>query len=133
MTPPPMREGGANAGGEVDVTFFVPCLNEEARVVPTLESVRASMAGSAFSYEVIVVDDGSTDRTAAVVDEYRAGNPQLPVLLRRNPANFGLARSFVDAAFLGRGRHFRLICGDNIEPPESMAGVMAHLGQAELV
>jgi 2-polyprenyl-3-methyl-5-hydroxy-6-metoxy-1,4-benzoquinol methylase len=133
MTPPPKKVVQAHAGGEIDVTFFVPCLNEEARVVPTLETVRASMAGSPFAYEVIVVDDGSTDRTAAVVDDYRATNPLLPVLLRRNPSNLGLARSFVDAAFLGRGRHFRLICGDNIEPPESMAAVMAHLGQADIV
>jgi 2-polyprenyl-3-methyl-5-hydroxy-6-metoxy-1,4-benzoquinol methylase len=132
MTPEPTKDVRALAG-EVDVTFFVPCLNEEARVVPTLESVRASMAGSSFSYEVIVVDDGSTDRTPEVVGDYRTRNPQLPILLRRNPANLGLARSFVDAAFLGKGRHFRLICGDNIEPPESMAAVMAHLGEADLV
>jgi 2-polyprenyl-3-methyl-5-hydroxy-6-metoxy-1,4-benzoquinol methylase len=128
-----MTSPRGNAGGEVDVTFFVPCLNEEARVVPTLESVAASMAGSPHTYEVIVVDDGSTDRTAQVVEEYRARNPQLPVQLHRNPSNLGLARSFVDAAFLGRGRHFRLICGDNIEPPESMAAVLAHLGEADLV
>ncbi len=77
--------------------------------------------------------DGSTDRTAEVVEDYRARNPGLPVRLRRNASNLGLARSFVDAAFLGRGRHFRLICGDNIEPPESMAAVLAHLGEADVV
>jgi 2-polyprenyl-3-methyl-5-hydroxy-6-metoxy-1,4-benzoquinol methylase len=134
MTPSLKNDGEiALAEAEVDVTFFVPCLNEETRVVPTLETVRVAMNRSRLTYEVIVFDDGSTDKTAEVVDEYCASNPQLPVRLHRNPANLGLARSFVDAAFLGHGRHFRLICGDNIEPPESMIAVLAHLGQADLV
>ncbi len=131
MTPPSQKE--AAAPGEVDVTFFIPCLNEEERVVPTMESVRASMVGSPYTYEVIVVDDGSTDRTSAVVEDYRAQNPGMPVRLHRNPTNLGLAQSFVNAAFLGNGRYYRLICGDNIEPPESMATVMSLLGQADLV
>ena len=133
MTPSLKNAAFARDGSEVDVTFFIPCLNEESRVVPTLESVRASMEGSPLSYEVIVVDDGSTDRTAEVVEDYRAQNPQLPVLLYRNSVNIGLAQSFVNAAFLGRGRYFRLICGDNIEPPESMRNVLSHLGEADLV
>jgi hypothetical protein len=130
---PPENAGITRNRTEVDVTFFIPCLNEEARVVPTLDSVRAAMGISRRTYEVIVVDDGSTDNTAAVVEEYCRHNPGLPIVLHRNGVNLGLARSFVDAAFLGRGTHFRLICGDNIEPPESMIAVLAHLGQADLV
>jgi 2-polyprenyl-3-methyl-5-hydroxy-6-metoxy-1,4-benzoquinol methylase len=123
----------AGTAPRVHVTFFVPCLNEEARVVPTLEAVRAATEGSRLSHEVIVVDDGSSDGTSRVVEDYMARNPTLPVRLHRNAKNLGLARSFVDAAFLGRGTHFRLICGDNIEPPESMKAVLAHIDDADIV
>ena len=118
---------------ELDLTLFIPCLNEENRVVPTIETVRATMAGLAFSYEILVTDDGSRDRTAAVVEEYIRANPGVTIRLHRNPGNNGLARSFVDASFRGRGRYIRLICGDNVEPKESMAAILGRLGQADII
>jgi len=134
MTASPARaETAQPAPDEVDVTFFVPCLNEEGRIVATLDAVRTAMVGSSSTYEILVVDDGSTDGTASVVEAYRRGNPGLPVRLHRNPANLGLAQTFVNAAFLGCGQYFRLICGDNIEPPESMSAVMALMGHADIV
>lgn len=118
---------------ELDLTMFIPCLNEEKRVVPTLETVRAAMAEVSLAYEVIVVDDGSTDRTAAVVEEYCRQHPEMPVQLHRNPRNLGLSRSFVDTAFRGRGRYYRLVCGDNVEPKESMLKILRALGTADII
>ncbi len=118
---------------EIDLTLFVPCLNEETRIVPTLETVRAAMAELGCSYEVIVVDDGSTDRTAAVVQDFAARNPDMPVMLHSNPRNQGLSCSFVDTAFRGRGRYYRLVCGDNVEPKESMLKILGRMGKADIV
>lgn len=118
---------------ELDLTMFIPCLNEERRVVPTLETVRAAMAEVPLTYEVIVVDDGSTDRTAEVVLEYCRANPDMPVRLHKNPRNLGLSRSFVDTAFRGRGRYYRLVCGDNVEPKDSMVKILRALGTADII
>lgn len=118
---------------ELDLTMFIPCLNEEKRVIPTLETVRAAMAEVPLTYEVIVVDDGSTDRTAAVVEEYCRQHPEMPVRLHRNPRNLGLSRSFVDTAFRGRGRYYRLVCGDNVEPKDSMLKILRALGTADII
>src|SRR5271168_996123 len=95
------------ASGTIDLTLFVPCLNEERRVVPTLETIRDTLGGYPLSYEVIVVDDGSTDNTAPAVEQFQRDNPEMPITLHRNPRNLGLSRSFVDAAFRGRGTYFR--------------------------
>ena len=129
----PNTPGPAGIREEVEVTFFIPCLNEERHVAATLETVAAAAAEFPWTYEVIVVDDGSTDRTAEAVADFCRARPELPVRLVRNPGNLGLARSFVDAAFHGRGRYFRLICGDNIEPRESMVAVLRRMGEADLV
>jgi len=118
---------------ELEVTLFVPCLNEEQRAVPTLETVRAAMAELGCSYEVIVVDDGSTDRTAAVVEQYCREHPEMPVRLHRNPRNLGLSRSFVDTAFRGRGRYYRLVCGDNVDSKESMLKILRERGRADII
>ena len=118
---------------ELDITLFIPCLNEEKRIVPTLETVRDAMSEFALSYEILVVDDGSTDETASRVADFCRLNPGIPVHLHRNPRNLGLSRSFVDAAFRGRGRYYRLVCGDNVEPKASMVKILRAMGQADIV
>lgn len=118
---------------DLDLTLFVPCLNEEQRVLPTLETIRTALAEIGCSYEVIVVDDGSTDGTSAVVSRYCSDHPEMPVQLHKNPKNLGLSCSFVNAAFMGRGRFYRLVCGDNVEPKESMTKMLREMGTADII
>ena len=118
---------------ELDLTMFVPCYNEDERIIGTLETIKAAMAEVPCSYEVIVVDDGSKDRTCDKVLEFQQQNPDLPVYLRKNAHNLGLARGFVETSFHGRGRYYRLVCGDNVEPKETMVTLLRMMGQADLV
>ena len=117
----------------IEVTILVPCKNEEANVTDTLDTALAAMAELQRSYEIIVVDDGSTDRTSAVVEEYQAKHPGVPVILRRNPRNYGLSRSFVDGAFAGRGKYYRLLAGDNCEPKETIVTILSKMGEADMI
>lgn len=121
------------ANQPLDVTILVPCKNEENHICGTLETVVASMREIGCHYEVLVFDDGSSDRTSAVVEEYRRANPDLPIFLHRNPRNLGLSRTFVDGAFAGRGRYFRLVCGDNVEPKETIVAVLSRMGVADMI
>lgn len=118
---------------EVEITIMVPCFNEETRVVPTLKTIEAAMRVVGRSYEIIVADDGSTDRTAAVVEEFINLNPQISIRLYRNPCNLGLARTFVDMAFRGRGKYYRVVSGDDVEPPETIAAICSKMGEADII
>jgi glycosyltransferase involved in cell wall biosynthesis len=118
---------------EIDLTMFVPCYNEEERITGTLETIKAAMAEVSLTYEVIVVDDGSRDRTCEKVAEFQRRHPTIPVHLLRNPRNLGLARGFVETSFHGRGRYYRLVCGDNVEPKETMVTLLKMMGQADLI
>ena len=51
------------------VTIVIPAKNEAENVRPLINEIRAAMDG-AFDYELIYVDDGSTDDTAAFMDKY---------------------------------------------------------------
>ena len=119
---------------ELDLTIVVPCYNEESKVAGTLDTISSAMGElPGYSYEILVVDDGSTDNTVRVVNEYQASHPDLPIVLRINPKNRGLTRTYVDGAFVGRGRYYRLVCGDNVEPKETLIKVFSHSGQADMV
>jgi hypothetical protein len=39
----------------------------------------------------------------------------------------------VDGAFLGRGKYYRLVCGDNVEPKETLVRVFGELGKADII
>lgn len=118
---------------EIDLTIFVPCYNEAARIEGTLETIREAHGELKLEYEVIVVDDGSTDGTAEVVERFQKSFPDFPSRLHRNPRNLGLSRSFVETAFRGKGRYYRLVCGDNVEPKETMMKLAGKLGSADMV
>jgi glycosyltransferase involved in cell wall biosynthesis len=117
----------------LDLTILVPCKNEEANINSTLDTAMSALKEIGCSYEILVVDDGSTDKTSAVVEKYQAEHPELPVILRRNPRNFGLSRTFVDGAFAGRGKYFRLLAGDNCEPKETVVAILSKMGEADMI
>jgi len=127
------RIGGEAHGAELDLTIVVPCLNEEKNIQGTLEAVTSALDELHYSHEILVIDDGSTDRTAAIVDEFIQAHPNFPIRLHKNPGNRGLTRSYVDGAFLGRGKYYRMVCGDNVEPKQTLVSVLSRLGEADMI
>lgn len=116
-----------------DVTLFVACYNEEKNIIATLDNIRDTMQELFLSYEIVVVDDASRDQSVTVVREYQRLNPDAPITLIRNPRNVGLSRNFVEAAFHGHGRYFKLVCGDNVDTKESLIATFKQLGSADLI
>ena len=59
----------------MDISVIVPLYNEEESL-PELEAwIRRVMNENNYSYEVIMIDDGSTDHSWATVQQLHAGNP----------------------------------------------------------
>jgi 2-polyprenyl-3-methyl-5-hydroxy-6-metoxy-1,4-benzoquinol methylase len=131
--PSVLAQGAGADQNPLDMTIVVPCLNEEHHIGPTLDTVVAAMMELPYSYEIIVVDDGSTDNTSGVVENYMAAHRGLPIRLIRHKENRGLTRSYVDSAFQGRGTYYRLVCGDNAEPKEALVACFKHLGKADMI
>ncbi|HNO43416.1 MAG TPA: glycosyltransferase, partial [Ottowia sp.] len=68
-----------------DVSIVVPIYNEVDNLPDLVERIAAAMAGQALSFELLAVDDGSSDGSRARLRELAAGRPWLrPVLLARN-------------------------------------------------
>ena len=82
-------------------TIVIPAYNEEARVGATLERVLAYLREQNWDAEVIVVNDGSRDRTVEVVRTYAEKNPGLRLL--ENPGNRGKGYSVRNGMLEARG------------------------------
>src|SRR5262245_26578746 len=120
--------------GELDLTIFVSCYNEQDLIIRTLATVGEALVEIGnVSYEIIVIDDCSRDRSADLVEDYIRAHPEVPILLRRNRFNRGLAQNYFDAAFIGKGKYYRLICGDDAEPKDSIVAVCRRIGEADML
>src|SRR4051812_20562422 len=70
----------------IDLSIIIPAYNEALRIRPTLDRVHAflsRLAGGVTHYEILVVDDGSADGTADVVDDIARAMPNLRVIRSR--------------------------------------------------
>src|SRR2546430_9506118 len=63
-----------------DLSIIIPSYNEDSRLPATLESIAEYLADSGIKAEVVVVDDGSKDGTAAVAEYFRIKIPTLRVV-----------------------------------------------------
>lgn len=63
-----------------DLTIIMPCWNKESYIAAALDSIFAQQ--TSFSYEIIVADDHSTDRTLEIVAEYAQRHPGVITVLR---------------------------------------------------
>lgn len=118
---------------ELDVTFFVPCLNEENNIVPTLETILAAVKQVGVSYEILVVDDHSKDSTVQKVETFSKSHADIGLRLIKNRRTMGLGYNYINGAFEGRGRYYMLINGDNAEPVASIVTILQQLGKADMI
>ena len=71
--------------GSVDLTVLIPVLNEAENMAPLLAKLATDLAPLGLAYEVLVVDDGSTDGTAAALHALKPRTPALRMIsFRRN-------------------------------------------------
>lgn len=117
----------------IDISIYVSCYNEEEFIVDSLNTIIAALQQAGRTFEVIVIDDCSKDRSVELVQTYIEQHPDINIILRVNKKNKGLAQNYVDGAFIGRGKYYRLICGDNAEPIETIVNVLNKIGEADII
>jgi len=78
------------------VSVVIPCYNEEESLPELFDKLEAVMVRSGWDYEYVFVDDGSTDRTVAVLRELRERSPRAGVISFRR--NYGKSAA-LNAAF----------------------------------
>ncbi len=100
------------------LSVVIPAYNEEETVTETVEGIVAALAEEQIEHEVIVVDDSSTDGTAAAVNELAQRNPQVRCLPSPFRNGFGFAvRAGLDAF---EGDAVAIVMADGSDSPKDL-------------
>jgi len=109
--------------GEPEVSIVIPVYNEEANLRDLVERVGAAMAKSGASFELILVDDGSRDGSAALLDELAAARAWLkPLQLIRNYGQSVALQAGFDHAI---GEFIVTLDGDLQNEPDDIPRLLA--------
>lgn len=116
--------GAWRKGNEPHVSVIVPLYNDEEVVVEALDSVRRS---TVTSWEIVVVDDASTDRGPNAVLAWMDRHDSHPVTLVRHEVNRGLSAARNTGAGTARGRLLLMLDSDNLLRPFGLARLIRAL------
>ena len=117
----------------LDITFFVPCMNEEQFVVSTIETILAAVRKTGVSCEILVFDDHSSDGTVKMVEQYQIEHPELPITLVKKNVHRGLSRNYIEGAGIAKGQYYYIVGGDDDVPVEYIVTILEKLNSADVI
>ncbi|WP_020573978.1 glycosyltransferase family 2 protein [Actinopolymorpha alba] len=111
--------------GAIDVTVVLPCYNEQDHVLAELERITATMDASGYSYELLAIDDASTDSTLEILRQAEPRFPRMRILPFTRNGGSGTARRI--GTQYARGRIVVWTDADMSYPNERIPDLVAHL------
>src|SRR3989440_10035454 len=105
------------------LSIVVPCFNEEQRLPRTIEQIQRYLDGKHADYELILVDDGSSDGTRQVMDA--AAGRHSSVRVEALPHNRGKGRALAVGVEAARGEEILLTDADLSTPIEELERLQA--------
>lgn len=114
--------GGSSPAPPVPrISVVIPMKNEEGNVAPLIAEIANALDGEAF--EIIAVNDGSTDETATVLSNLRGSYPQLRVL--HHAESRGQSAAIRDGALAARGELLCTLDGDGQNNPAFLPAMIS--------
>ena len=114
-----------------DISFVVPALNEERNIEGTVEQIVQAATGRFARFEIVLVDDGSTDETGRVMDALAGRDDRVRVI--HHGRNRGLGAAYKSGAAAARCEYVMLVPGDNAHPAEGLYPILDAVGKADIV
>jgi glycosyltransferase involved in cell wall biosynthesis len=106
-----------------EISVVIPMRNESPNVEALYRELNATLGAWGRPYEILFIDDGSTDDTFALLAAIQAGDPRVRVIRFRR--NFGQTAAFAAGFAHARGRHIVTSDGDGQNDPADIPGMVA--------
>ena len=110
---------------EPQISVVVPVHNEADNIRPLIDEIVTALDGGSYHFEIVYVDDASTDATPTRLIEARGGEPRLRVL--RHAACAGQSAAVVTGVTAARGRFIATLDGDGQNDPADIPSLLARL------
>jgi glycosyltransferase involved in cell wall biosynthesis len=121
----PGRQPGSGSAPEVTVT--VPLFNEAGNIPILYQRLRAALEKLGRTWELVLINDGSEDGSAALLDALAAADPQVTVVHFRR--NFGQTAALMAGLDLARGAIVVPMDGDLQNDPDDIGRLLAKLDE----
>lgn len=113
------------------LSVIIPALNEEGNLAAAVRTILDAIGDRFEAYELLIFDDGSTDRTGAIADEFAAHNPHVQAV--HNPRNMGFGYNYTRGVELARMEYVAMFPGDNEIPGDAIQTILGAVGSADIV
>lgn len=113
------------------VSIFVPAYNEVGNLEGAIRDIVGAAGAALEDYEILLVDDGSTDGTGALADRLAEERPKIRVI--RQSRNLGIAAGYARALDEAKLDYFSFLPADGEISPESIRNIFAAVGTADIV
>ena len=125
---PPTLTAQKVSGG---VSVVIPAFNEQENIRSAVVDLKQAFGNVADQFEIIVVDDGSTDHTGEIVEELAKDDPR--VHLVRHPRNVGYGGTLVSGFKAAKLRYIFFTDADRQFNPSEIARLIPHLRESRMV
>ena len=112
----------------MEVSVIIPMYNEEENVSPTISQIKAVLDDAYDAYEIIVVDDGSQDKTRDLARKISENNPQLKVL--QHEINQGMGKALRTGFEKASGEVVVTIDADLSYEPSEIPRLVSNINEA---
>ena len=116
---------------KITLSIFVPCFNEENNIINTLNNIKEGIQD--ISYEILVADDASKDKTIEMVEKFKKNNPNVNIKIFRNEKNKGLGFNFWATTQKALGKYYMIVFGDGGIPPDEIKKIVNNIGKADMI
>ena len=107
-----------------ELSIVIPAMNEGAVLPRTLETIKSIVAAATVSYEIIIVDDGSSDDTSDLIDAAHATTPEIKgIVLSRQ---FGKEAALYAGLKHSSGKAVITLDADLQHPPSLIPEMLGH-------
>lgn len=113
------------------VSIIVSAYNEEKDIKDAVSSILKALAGMITDYEIIIVDDGSTDQTLSVIKKEIKENNHISLI--HHTINKGVGVSFRDGLVKARKKYVTVFPGDNDMSSKSLKDLFQKIDSADLI
>ncbi|HEY2884973.1 MAG TPA: glycosyltransferase family 2 protein [Rhizomicrobium sp.] len=113
------------------LTVVIPALNEDGRIADTVNEVLEICRCELGGFEIVLIDDGSTDQTGALMEQLARQDPRIRVVHHGAPR--GVGAGFLGALDRAQFDSITLVPGDNAYRADGIRRLVEKVGTADIV